>query len=55
MIKKVTTGRFAGKYVVRTSTRDQLGKRHFSPRKYVDSYQEAKEIESEDRIAFASG
>ncbi|WP_288503217.1 site-specific integrase [uncultured Leuconostoc sp.] len=55
MIKKITTGRFAGKYLVRTSTRDQLGHRKFSPRKYVDTLEEAKIIESEDRIAFASG
>ncbi|CDX66685.1 tyrosine-type recombinase/integrase [Leuconostoc citreum] len=55
MIKKVTTGRFNGKYEVRTSMRDQLGKRHFSPRRYVDTYQEAKQFESEDRLAFASG
>lgn len=55
MITKVTTGRYTGQYVVRTSTRDQLGKRHFSPRKYVKTLKEAKEIESEDRIAFARG
>ncbi|WP_294976387.1 site-specific integrase [uncultured Leuconostoc sp.] len=28
MITKVTTGRYTGQYVVRTSTRDQLGKRY---------------------------